>query len=380
MFPVGMYTQECSNLRVSVAGGSATAPRSSPTSSSSAAAATPAPASTAAPASSAVCPRCIRARTLSAAELESRMRHGSHFLLLDCRSFIAYNLKHINGALNVSCADRFTKRRLAGGRTTVGDLISGDDGRAKDIYQELWESDFVVYDDATWNPGDHGDSASSMHTVLEALAKEGKDALVLRGGLEVFQHEFPDLCGKKAAPQDRQPRLVSPTTPVISNKIDSTDASQILPFLYLGNERDAKDGCFLRSHHITHILNVTSHVPNHFENEAVVYKRLAVTDSCHQNLNQYFSEVFDFIDACRKSGGRVLVHCQAGVSRSATVTIAYLMKKSLLSMTDAYRYLKTKRDIIAPNFNFMGQLMEFEQVLNSGKVMRDLESPLPCFN
>lgn len=200
-----------------------------------------------------------------------------------------------------------------------------------------------------------------------------------RGGLEAFQHEFSDLCGKKAAP-DRTPRLVSPTTPVISNKIDSTDASQILPFLYLGNERDAKDGCFLRSHHITHILNVTSHVPNYFENEAVVYKRVAATDSCHQNLNQYFAEVFEFIDNCRKSEGRVLVHCQAGVSRSATVVLAYLMKKSLLSMTEAYRFLKTKREIIAPNFNFMGQLMEFEQVLNSGKITRDLDSPLPCVN
>ena len=110
------------------------------------------------------------------------MRHGSHLLLLDCRSFIAYNLRHINGALNVSCADRFTKRRLAGGRTTVGEIVSGDDGRAKDIYQELWESsDFIVYDDSTLNPADHGDAANSLHTVLEALSKEGKDALVLRG-------------------------------------------------------------------------------------------------------------------------------------------------------------------------------------------------------
>jgi dual specificity MAP kinase phosphatase len=73
-----------------------------------------------------------------------------------------------------------------------------------------------------------------------------------------------------------------------------------------------------------------------------------------------------FADEARQNGANILVHCHAGVSRSATITIAYLLKHSKLSMMDIYRLVKGKRSIISPNFNFMGQLMEYEQALNSG--------------
>lgn len=74
----------------------------------------------------------------------------------------------------------------------------------------------------------------------------------------------------------------------------------------------------------------------------------------------------------REAGAKILVHCQAGVSRSATITVAFLLQHSRMSMTDAYRFVKSKRQIISPNFNFMGQLLDFEQALNQGKVPRIL--------
>ena len=82
-----------------------------------------------------------------------------------------------------------------------------------------------------------------------------------------------------------------------------------------------------------------------------------------------------FSDEARAEDGKILVHCQAGVSRSATITIAYILKHSKMTVMEAYRYVKSKRVIIAPNFNFMGQLMEFEQCLNQGQVQRQPKLP-----
>lgn len=59
----------------------------------------------------------------------------------------------------------------------------------------------------------------------------------------------------------------------------------------------------------------------------------------------------------------MLVHCLAGVSRSVTVTVAYLMQKRHLSLNDAYDLVKRKKSNISPNFNFMGQLLDFERSL-----------------
>lgn len=69
-------------------------------------------------------------------------------------------------------------------------------------------------------------------------------------------------------------------------------------------------------------------------------------------------------DSVKDSNGRVLVHCQAGISRSATICLAYLMKKKRVRLEEAFEFVKQRRSIISPNFSFMGQLLQFEsQVL-----------------
>lgn len=61
----------------------------------------------------------------------------------------------------------------------------------------------------------------------------------------------------------------------------------------------------------------------------------------------------------------MLVHCLAGISRSVTVTVAYLMHALDLSLSDAYDHVKRCKPDVSPNFSFMGQLMDFERSLRS---------------
>ena len=63
-------------------------------------------------------------------------------------------------------------------------------------------------------------------------------------------------------------------------------------------------------------------------------------------------------------GGAVLVHCYAGVSRSATCVIAYLMQERDLNFEEAFSFASKQRPVIFPNMGFQQQLKQFERLLH----------------
>lgn len=70
-----------------------------------------------------------------------------------------------------------------------------------------------------------------------------------------------------------------------------------------------------------------------------------------------------FSDEARSRQKGVLVHCLAGISRSVTITVAYLMYKCSLKLNDAFNLVRARKSNIAPNFHFMEQLHNFEREL-----------------
>lgn len=302
-------------------------------------------------------------------------------VIIDCRPFMEYNKSHIRGAVHINCSDKISRRRLQQGKITVLDLISCREG--KDSYKGIFSKDIVVYDESTMDPN-RLTFSQPLHVVLESLRREGKDPIILKGGLSCFRQSHENLCehslhlheglGTGAAAGLTGPLPHSlPSTPDIEN----AELTPILPFLYLGNEQDAQDIRLLQRYNIGYILNVTTHLPlYHYDTGHFIYKRLPATDSNKQNLRQYFEEAFEFIEEAHQAGMGLLIHCQAGVSRSATIVIAYLMKHTWMTMTDAYKFVKTRRPIISPNLNFMGQLLEFEEDLNNGITPRILTPKL----
>jgi protein-tyrosine phosphatase len=92
--------------------------------------------------------------------------------------------------------------------------------------------------------------------------------------------------------------------------------------------------------------------------------QIRVEDSSKTDLLSYFTETSQWIDAIRKKGKGVLVHCRAGISRSATIVVAYVMKKNNWSAERALEYVASKRSQIDPNRGFRRQLEEYESELD----------------
>lgn len=147
----------------------------------------------------------------------------------------------------------------------------------------------------------------------------------------------------------------------------------VLSFMVLGSEKDAKSREVLRSFKIQSILNVTPKCPNYFEDQNVTYMRIAVADTGSQKLSQHFKEAFAYIEQARKNNCCILIHCMAGISRSVTLTIGYLMYHFGMSLQGGYQYVKERRPAISPNLNFMGQLVELENELKQFPSQEKLE-------
>ncbi|KAL4712009.1 hypothetical protein ACJJTC_003676 [Scirpophaga incertulas] len=90
------------------------------------------------------------------------------------------------------------------------------------------------------------------------------------------------------------------------------------------------------------------------------YLCIMASDSPEQNLTQYFSLCNDFIHAARLRDGNVLIHCLAGMSRSVTVAVAYIMSVTPLSWREALKVVRAGRAVANPNLGFQRQLQEFE--------------------
>ena len=70
----------------------------------------------------------------------------------------------------------------------------------------------------------------------------------------------------------------------------------------------------------------------------------------------------------------VLVHCQSGISRSATVVIAYLIKHKGMSLIEAYEHCLSIRPMINPNDGFFRALQDFRDAVTQTRPQRDEET------
>ena len=126
---------------------------------------------------------------------------------------------------------------------------------------------------------------------------------------------------------------------------------------------------------VTHVINLTVEAPNVVAHD-VTCERIALDDTPHAQLGAHFDACADRIESVRRAGGKTLVHCMAGASRSVAICIAYLMKHHQMTLLAAYKRVKLKRPIARPNVGFFRQLIDFEKRLFGVNTVAMVQSPI----
>ena len=139
---------------------------------------------------------------------------------------------------------------------------------------------------------------------------------------------------------------------------------------FLAFRGSARNKSFLKMVGITHVVNcaegssftMVSTGYSYYLDAGIKYHGINVMDVPQARISAHFHECANFIDRALKEGGKVLIHCYMGYSRSATIAAAYLMIKRQMSAEEALRAIRTNREV-RPNDGFLRQLLALESKL-----------------
>ena len=146
----------------------------------------------------------------------------------------------------------------------------------------------------------------------------------------------------------------------------SDQMNEIVEGLWLGSLEAAEDERALKDEGITHL--VSCGVFPVTVGKGVSHLRLEkLSDKSTTEITHHFPKVVEFIKTALAEDGKVLVHCKAGMSRSASQVIAYLMTEKEMSFVEALTHCKKKRPAVCPNDGFADQLRQYEKDLKAQK-------------
>ncbi|XP_069474069.1 dual specificity protein phosphatase 26 [Ambystoma mexicanum] len=247
----------------------------------------------------------------------------------------------------------------------------------------------------TWLPGNKAPGAALPHTDIHKPLLQGTCYSVYSSktprstrqtcdvsddpGTMAFMSRFSRSSSR--SPSRRSKEDSSP--PVLSifelerllytGRTASNHADEVWPSLYLGDQDIAADRRELSRLCITHVLNA-SHSrfrggSEYYDGMNITYRGIEAHDSPTFDMSIHFQSAADFIhQALRENKGKILVHCAVGVSRSATLVLAYLMLHHQMTLVEAIKTVKAHRGII-PNRGFLRQLVSLD---NSLRVKRKI--------
>jgi predicted protein tyrosine phosphatase len=151
-------------------------------------------------------------------------------------------------------------------------------------------------------------------------------------------------------------------------RLHSQPANEIIPRLWLGNAHAAHDETFFRTHQITVVINCTKDIP--FAGHAQKQYRIPVDDNLEEeeirNMALWSHQIAYVILQHYNKGERILVHCMAGMQRSAAAMAMFLIIHAKCHAPEAMQYIRSKRPIaFFPRANFLKSIQYFDDYFHT---------------
>ncbi|GAB4815324.1 hypothetical protein N2152v2_002370 [Parachlorella kessleri] len=250
-------------------------------------------------------------------------------LILDVRPYKEFSKKHVIGAYCI--------RLSANGKVLLD--------YSKNQYDYQWSEDcwwdkhVIVYGDAT---------LKKDHPVVAFLAHDNhaKSLSIYKEGFEALDTTLPFIC-----------------TASIKSNAAKRYPSQLDSFLYLGDWANAENHERLAELNVKSVLTIHNNPENLKPSAGVRHLKIEMPDIDSADIMPWFRPACEFIEESRSAGGSVLVHCGAGVSRSAALCLAYLMRRNRWAAQKALEFVKGRRSLVNPNDGFWRSLCALEMQL-----------------
>ncbi|XP_073141144.1 dual specificity protein phosphatase PHS1-like isoform X2 [Henckelia pumila] len=166
---------------------------------------------------------------------------------------------------------------------------------------------------------------------------------------------------------------------LICDAANTEKPSAISATLFIGGALAARSVYTLQHLGIAHILCLCSNEIGQSDSqfpELFEYQNFSIYDNEDDDISDIFQEAHDFIDRVEKNGGKVLVHCFEGKSRSATLVLSYLMLRKNFTLLEAWNALKRVHRRAQPNDGFARILLDLDQKLH-GRVSMEWQQRRP---
>lgn len=150
------------------------------------------------------------------------------------------------------------------------------------------------------------------------------------------------------------------------HKHANMDCDEIVSGLFVGSHAASVNVEQLNALGITHLLCCASEIEA--DDDEFVRMKISADDDPIERIGNYFDQCRVFIDGAREQsggGGKVLVYCQMGISRSVTIATSYLMMAFKMRWIDALNLVQERRPVANPNAGFRAQLVQLDERLNA---------------